>query len=210
MKKSVIYVKDFSFIYENNEYTFDEILKKHMFFKNLKIIILEEMLYIKSFFIESKMKDIEGYVLNKIEEIFPQNDEILYSYESSPKKDSIYIYSIKGREKVERLCEKATSLQVIPIQFMLRDCINKKTNSKKEGFIAIAELYDRFYFIESENGVFIDNYISDSIIDFQEYLKEKVIHRKIYMDEKLNIDEYIQGKTEIIKIDIARLVNEKV
>ena len=210
MKKSVVYVKDFSFIYENNEYTFDEILKKHMVFKNLKIIILEEMLYIKSFFIESKIKDIEGYVLNKIEEIFPENDEILYSYESSQKKDSIYIYSIKGREKVERLCEKATSLQVIPIQFMIRDCINKKINSKKERFIAIAELYDRFYFIESDNGVFIDNYISDSITDFQEYLKEKDFNGKIYLDEKLNFDEYMQGKTEIIKIDIARLVNEKV
>ncbi|MGN0143927.1 MAG: hypothetical protein ACI398_03020 [Clostridium sp.] len=210
MKKSVVYLKNFSFIYENNEYTFDDVLKKQMIFKNLKIIILEEMLYIKSFLIESKINNLEDYVLNKISEIFPENNEILYDYERTRDKNSIYVYSIKGREKIESLCEKSISLQVIPVQFIIRDYINKKLYGIKEKYIAIAKIYDRYYFIEYDNGVFVDNYISENITDLQEYLRSKDFNGKIYMDEKIYLDEYMNKKLKIIKIDIARLINEKV
>lgn len=210
MKKSIVYVKKFSFIYENNEYTFDDVLNKHMIFKYLKIVILEEILYIKNSSIKSKINDFEKYALHKIKDIFPENNEILYDYERSYNNDSIYIYSIKGREKIEFLCKDAISLQIIPVQFIIRDFINKKFCSRKENYMAAVKLYGRYYFIECSNGVFIDNYITDNFTNMNQYLKCKKLQGKMYIDMDLCFDEYLHDRLDIIKIDIARLINEKI
>lgn len=210
MKKSTVYVKNYSLIYENNEYTFEEILEKNIIFKYIKIVILEEMLYIKSFPIKLKINDLEKYIFNKITDIFPENGEILYDYEKNYNKDYIYIYSIKGREKIERLCRESTLLEIVPIQFVIREYLNKVLNTKKEDYMVVTQLYNKYYFIECNNGVFVDNYVTSNHIELHEYLKQKNIKGKIFVDKDCNFDEYYLNKVEIIKMNIVGLINEKV
>ena len=54
MKKDIVFIKDNSFVYKDNEYGFYELLDKNMKFKNLKAVVLGEELYIKSILIKSK------------------------------------------------------------------------------------------------------------------------------------------------------------
>ena len=167
------------------------------------------MLYIKSFPIKLKNSDLEKYIFNKITDIFPENGEILYDYEKNYNKDYIYIYSIKGREKIERLCRESTLLEITPIQFIIREYLNKILNTKKEDYRVVTHLYNKYYFIECNNGVFVDNYITNNYIELQEYLKHKNIKGKIFADKDCYLDEYFLDKVEIIKMNIVGSINEK-
>ncbi|WP_455797760.1 hypothetical protein [Clostridium butyricum] len=99
MKKDIVFIKDNSFVYKDNEYGFYELLDKNMKFKNLKAVVLGEELYIKSILIKSKYFELEKYIANEIKNIFSQNGEILYDYEKSENTNSVYIYSIRERKK---------------------------------------------------------------------------------------------------------------
>ena len=104
MKKTTIIMKPYSFIYSGNEYDFYG-LNEVVNFQNthLKIIILEEQLYIKIFKIKRDINKISSFIQDKINNIFPQNGEILYDYEKLNSEGVISIYSIKGKKKIEKL-----------------------------------------------------------------------------------------------------------
>ncbi|WP_294156658.1 hypothetical protein [uncultured Clostridium sp.] len=204
MKSDIVFIKDSSFYYKDNEYDFYEILEKNMSFKKLKIIILEEELYIKEVEIKSHFGDLEKNILKKIEEIFPKNDQILYHYEKCKNKKSIYIYSVKGREKVEKLCCECEVLTVVPIQFIMRKILNKKYAE----FKALAEYDSKYYYINCSEDVFIDNYTADNIEEVYDYFNKKNLIGKIIVDEKCSCDEYYLKNLEIIKLNFLRLIYE--
>lgn len=205
MKKDIVFVKDNSFYYQDNEYDFYEILEKNMCFRKLKVIILEEEIYIKK--IESRFYfgDSEKYILSKIEEIFPQNNQILYDYERSKNKKSIYIYSIKGKDKVEKLCCECEVLDVIPIQFIMRKILIKKYGD----FMALAEYDSKYYYINCSEGVFIDNYVADKIEEIYDYLNKRKLAGRLIVDKRCSYDEYYLRSLEIIKLDFVGLIYEK-
>ena len=207
MKKSVIFMKNHSLIYDNKEYALDEIMEGHMISKYLKIIILEEMLYIKTISLKSKIKNLEEYISNKITEIFPENNEILYDYEKNYNKNFVHIYSIKGRDKMEKLCRECVGLEIIPMQFVIRDSLKKILDIKKESYMAFTKFDDRYYFIECSNGAFVDNYVADECMKVQKYLKNKNLYGKLFIDKKCYLDEYFLNKAEIIQMDFVGLLN---
>lgn len=208
LKKDIVFMKENSFVYNNNEYVFDEILEKHMLFKKLEVIILEEMLYIKNIPVKFHFVNLEKYILDKIRYIFPQNGEILYDYERDNNKNLIYIYSVKGKDKVEKLSHESTFLEVIPIQFIMRKILNKILRNKNESFMALMQFDNNYYFIKCRSGVFVDNYVSENIMKIYDYFNEKNLEGKIIVDKVCSYDEYCLSKLEIIKMDIVGLIYE--
>ncbi|MDU4752292.1 MAG: hypothetical protein E6X86_14850, partial [Clostridium butyricum] len=135
MKKDIVFIKDNSFVYKDNEYGFYEFLDKNMKFKNLKAVVLGEELYIKNILIKSKYFELEKYIANEIKNIFSQNGEILYDYEKSKNKNSVYIYSIRGKEKVEKLCSRTVFLEVTPLQFIIRKTLKNILKNKCKDYM---------------------------------------------------------------------------
>ena len=209
MKKDIIFLKEFSFNYVNDEYGFDEIEKRYMFFKNLKVIILEESIYIKAIPLQYRFGNLEKYIENKIVEIFPQDGKILYDYEKSNEKNCVYIYAIRGKDKIEKLCSESVSLEVLPIQFIIKDILNIILRKKEIDVMALVKLDDIYYFIKCSNGLLIDNYVSEDILKIYDYLDEKNFQGKIIVDKKCSVDEYFLRNLEIIEKDILELIYEK-
>ena len=208
MKEGVVFVKENSFIYKDSEYIYDEISEKNMIFKRLKAVILEEMLYIKTIQLLLHGGSMEKYITDKIIEIFPQNGEILYDYEKQLNCNLVYVYSVKGKQRVEKLCSQSKYLEVIPIQFIIRKALKKVLNNKTEAYMAVAMFENSYYFIECSNGVFVDNLASKSVEEIYKHINGKCSEGKIFIDESCFINEYSLKKMEIIKMDIVGLINE--
>ena len=127
MRKVKILVKQNSYLYKNDEYDFYKLSDTiNLYNSKMKIIILEEPLYIKIFKINKNIRKISEFIQEKIENIFPQNGDILYDYEKLNSEGVVSIYSIKGKKKIEKLISNAKDIQVIPIQFFMREVMMKK------------------------------------------------------------------------------------
>ena len=120
MKKSIVIIKKNLFIYNGEEYDFDKVNEMNNLLKsNLKIIILEEELYVKQFKSEIKRNKIYDFIDYKISNDFPQNGDILYDFEKN--NNIIAIYYIKGAKRIEKISEIAKNIEVKPIQFIVKD-----------------------------------------------------------------------------------------
>lgn len=210
MKKNIIFLKECSFNYENCEYGFDEIKEKSMFFKNLKVIILEESIYIKSVPIKYRFVNFEKYIEKKIVNILPQDGRILYDYEESHDKKFVYIYVVRGKDKIEKLCSESRFLEVLPIQFVIKSILDIQLRKKYKNIMALMQWEKTYYFIKCSNGVLTDNYVSEDISKIYEYLNERNFEGEIVVDKKCSCDEYYLRKLEIIKKDIVELIYEKI
>lgn len=208
MKKDIVFIKDNSFVYKDNEYGFYEFLDKNMKFKNLKAVVLGEELYIKNILIKSKYFELEKYIANEIKNIFSQNGEILYDYEKSKNKNSVYIYSIRGKEKVEKLCSRTVFLEVTPLQFIIRKTLKNIFKNKCKDYMSLIKFDNKYYFIKCSNDVFIDNYVSKDLEKVCQYIDSKYEKEIIIIDNKCFLDEYSLEKLEIIKKDIVGAINE--
>lgn len=208
MKKNIIFLKENSFDYENHEYGFNEIEEKSMYFKNLKVIILEESLYIKNISLKFRFGNLEKYIEKKIADIFPQDGKILYDYEKNHDNNCVYIYAVRGKDKIEKLCSESVSLEVIPIQFVIKKILNIVLRKKYEDIMALIQFEKTYYFIKCANGALIDNYVSENIKKIYDYLNEKDFKGKIVVDKICSCDEYYLNKLEIIKKDIVGLIYE--
>ena len=102
MKKSIVIIKKNLFIYNGEEYDFDKVNEMNNLLKsNLKIIILEEELYVKQFTSKIKRNKIYEFIDYKINNDFPQNGDILYDFEKN--NNIIAIYYIKGAKRIEKI-----------------------------------------------------------------------------------------------------------
>ncbi len=208
MRERIVFVKENSFIYKNSEYIYDEISENNMIFKRLKAVILEEVLYIKTIQILLHIGSMEKYIKDKIIEIFPQSGEVLYDYEKKSNCNLVYVYSVKGKQRVEKLCSESKYLEVIPVQFIIRKALIKALHNKNEAYMAVAIFENRYYFIQCSNGVFVDNLVSTSLEEIYEHINEKCWKGKVFMDQSCHINEYSLENMEIIKMDIVGLINE--
>lgn len=211
MKKSIIIIKKNSFIYNEEEYDFDKVDDICNLLKvNLKIIILEEDLYIKQFINKIRKYKINEFVDYKINNDFPQNGDILYDYEFKKKNNIICIYSIRGAQRIEKLSGTAKNIEVKPIQFIIKDLMMKFFKNDVFACEVLVEFNGYYYYISFKEGLFFNGFVEKDINTAFNKIIENTNLKEIYVDSSITDCSYLTNKIKIIKTDIGELINEKI
>lgn len=213
MKKSIILINKNFFILNNKEYDFDKINEiNHLLKSNLKIVILEENLYVKQFTWKAahkgKRQKINEFVDYKINNEFPQTGDLLYDFEKND--NNIAIYSMKGAKRVECLSKKADNLEVKPIQFIIKEIMFKRLKKSDFNAQVLIKFNECYYYACFKNGLFnfgLADENKDSILNtvLQEHNTEE-----IYIDHSIANIICSNDKLKIIKLNLGELINEKI
>lgn len=210
MNKVKILLKQHSYLYGNNEYDFFDVSNMVKINNSkIKIIILEEPIFVKIFQVDRNITKIEDFIEEKIENIFPQNGDILYDYEIVRREGLLSIYSIKGKKKVEKLIATARDARVIPIQFFIREVISKRMRNKKLTCGVIIKIDKNYYFVYIKRGLIAYNYISPNIDEIIDKIELQAIKDEIYIDESIDYTKAKENNTKYIKINIKDKIYEK-
>lgn len=206
MKKSIILINKNSFVFNYQEYGFDRINEIVALFKpRLKIIILEENLYVKQFTNNVKRHKMYEFVDNKINNDFPQTGDLLYHFEKN--NNIIAIYSIKGAKRIERLSITSNSLEIKPIQFIIREIMQKILKRNNFNANVVLKLNKVYYFTCFKNGLFNYGFVGENE---DSILNEINNFEEIYTDNN-DFDIFSsKKKIKIIKLNMGDLINEKV
>ncbi|EHI99728.1 hypothetical protein CDLVIII_3152 [Clostridium sp. DL-VIII] len=206
MKKSIILINKSSFVFNNQEYNFDRINEVVDLFKpRLKIVILEENLYVKQFHDKVKKHKMYELVNNKINNNFPQTGDLLYDFEK--KNNIIVIYSIKGAKRIEKLSIASSFLEIKPIQFIIKEVMQKILKRNNFNADVVVKLNEFYYFTCFKKGLFNYGFVNDN---------EELILNEINDSEEIYIDNNVfdifssKNKIKIIKLNIGDLINEKI
>ena len=208
MKKSIVIIKKNSFIYNEEEYDFDKVNDINNLLKsNIKIVILEEELYVKQFESELKRNKMYDFIEYKINNDFPQNGDILYDFEKN--NNSIFIYYIKGAKRIEKISEKAKNIEVKPIQIIVKEVMMKILKNNIFNCKVLIKFNEHYYYISFKGGLFYYNYIEKD----KEIVLDKIVQNndfgEMYVDTSLG-DLALTNKFNIIKINIGELINENI
>lgn len=208
MKKSIVIIKKDSFIYNEEEYDFDKVNDMNNLLKsNIKIVILEEELYVKQFESELKRNKMYDFIEYKINNDFPQNGDILYDFEKN--NNSIFIYYIKGAKRVEKISERAKNIEVKPIQIIVKEVMMKILKNNIFDCKVLMKFNEHYYYISFKEGLFYCNYIEKD----KEIISDKIVRNydfgEIYIDTSVG-DFSLTNKFKIIKINIGELIYEKI
>ncbi|MBX7385213.1 hypothetical protein K4H63_00270 [Clostridium chauvoei] len=133
---------------------------------------------------------------------------MLFHYEYFKKNNLVYIYSIKRGLTVEKLSKDAKKLKVIPIQFLIKDLINRKFKKYKD-IISITKFRDIYYLTSIKNKMIVDcdildinkdindilvSYGSNNLIVLDDDIKEKIDTSKFKLINFLKIGEIIDER----------------
>ena len=210
MRKVKILVKQHSYLYKNDEYDFYKLSDTiNLYNSKMKIIILEEPLYIKIFKINKNIRKISEFIQDKIDNIFPQNGDILYDYEKLNSEGVISIYSIKGKRKIEKLITNAKDIQVVPIQFFMREVMMKKMKNKKLTCGVIFQIDKNYYYVYIKKGLIADNYISGNLDEIIDKINAQQIESQVYIDDCISDINIHKSHIKFIKINIKEQMHEK-
>jgi len=208
MKKSIVIIKKNLFIYNGEEYDFDKVNEMNNLLKsNLKIIILEEELYVKQFKSEIKRNKIYDFIDYKISNDFPQNGDILYDFEKN--NNIIAIYYIKGAKRIEKISEIAKNIEVKPIQFIVKDIMVKILKTNIFNCKVIIKLNEYYYYISFKEGLFYYGLVEKDKEIVLDKISQNDDFGEIYVDNSL-CDLSLTNRFKIIKINIGELINEKI
>jgi len=209
MNKSVVIVKKNFFTYNEEEYDFDRVTDiKHLLKSNIKLIILDEELYVKQFTNKIKGRKIYDFIAYKIDNDFPQNGDILYDFEKN--KNVIAIYYIKGAKRIERLSELAKNIEVKPIQFIVKDIMKKILKSDLFSCKVLIKLNEYYYYMLFKEGLFYYGFVKGNKESVVNILFENNDFGEIYIDNDIIDDLFLEDKFKIIKINLGELINEKI
>jgi len=208
MKKSIVIIKKNLFIYNGEEYDFDKVNEMNNLLKsNLKIIILEEELYVKQFKNEIKRNKMYDFIDYKINNDFPQNGDILYDFEKN--NNIIAIYYIKGAKRIEKISEIAKNIEVKPIQFIVKDVMMKILKTNIFNCKVIIKLNEYYYYISFKEGLFYYGLVEKDKEIVLDKISQNDDFGEIYVDNSL-CDLSLTNKFKIIKMNIGELINEKI
>jgi hypothetical protein len=208
MKKSIVIIKKNLFIYNGEEYDFDKVNEMNNLLKsNLKIIILEEELYVKQFKSEIKRNKIYDFIDYKINNDFPQNGDILYDFEKN--NNIIAIYYIKGAKRIEKISEIAKNIEVKPIQFIVKDVMMKILKTNIFNCKVIIKLNEYYYYISFKEGLFYYGLVEKNKEIVLDKISQNDDFGEIYVDNSL-CELSLTNKFKIIKMNIGELINEKI
>jgi len=209
MNKSVVIVKKNFFTYNEEEYDFDRVTDiKHLLKSNIKLIILDEELYVKQFTNKIKGRKIYDFIAYKIDNDFPQNGDILYDFEKN--KNVIAIYYIKGAKRIERLSELAKNIEVKPIQFIVKDIMKKILKSDLFSCKVLIKLNEYYYYMLFKEGLFYYGFVKGNKESVVNILFENNDFGEIYVDNDIIDDLFLEDQFKIIKINLGELINEKI
>ena len=208
MKKSIVIIKKNLFIYNGEEYDFDKVNEMNNLLKsNLKIIILEEELYVKQFKSEIKRNKMYDFIDYKINNDFPQNGDILYDFEKN--NNIIAIYYIKGAKRIEKISEIAKNIEVKPIQFIVKDVMMKILKTNIFNCKVIIKLNEYYYYISFKEGLFYYGLVEKDKEIVLDKISQNDDFGEIYVDNSL-CDLSLTNKFKIIKMNIGEIMYEKI
>jgi hypothetical protein len=208
MKKSIVIIKKNLFIYNGEEYDFDKVNDINNLLKsNLKIVILEEELYVKQFKSEIKRSKMYEFIDYKINNDFPQNGDILYDFEKN--NNIIAIYYLKGAKRIEKITEIAKNIEVKPIQFIVKDVMKKILKTNIFNCKVIIKLNEYYYYISFKEGLFYYGLVEKDKEIVLDKINENNDFGEIYVDNSL-CDLSFTNKFKIVKMNIGELINEKI
>lgn len=211
MKFSTVIFKQNEFVFDNVKYAFYDIEKvKAYFSKNIKVILEDEPLMLNKFKIKTKRHKLDEEAEKVINNKFPQNGELLYSYKYDKRNKELYIYHIKAAREIKCVADKADNLIIIPFHEALKNlCMSKNRKSHKE-FIAVARHNNKYYYIEVCNKLISKCSIVKNIEEILNFINISEI-REIYFfaHEKENMYEVIKKCGCKKEIKIFELDREK-
>lgn len=211
MKKTIIIIKKNSLILDGKEYNFDNIYEiKHLIKANIKIIILEEDLYVKKFENNVKRCNVSEFVNYKISTDFPQNGDILYDYEFKKKSNVILIYSIRSAKRIEKLCENAKELEVKPIQFVIKKVMARYLKNNSFTAKVLIKFNEVFYFVSFIEGLFSYGFIEEDKELVLGKIAKNSEHGDIYVDEHCAKALISEGKIKHVKMNMRELIDEEI
>lgn len=208
-KNSVVTMKPYSFVYNKEEYDFHNFKEEiDLSNCNMKIVMAEEQLFIKIFEVNNDIKKILSFIQDKIDNIFPQNGEILYDYEKNNDNNLLAIYSIKGKKRIEKLSQNANNLEVKPIQLIVKKSLIKKLKNKNLSCSVIFKFEDSFYYLKIDKGLLYENHISENLyIVLDKVLKDDI--SELYIDQNIDYTKLHIDNIRFIKLNMEELVYDK-
>lgn len=150
--KDIIFVEGSRFRVNDKVYELESInkfLSKAK--KRRKIIIYNENMFNKQIDFKQNKNINEEEINKKITEEFGEDKSYLFNYRKNFKNKSINIYAIKAGVMVEALSAGAESIDVVPVQLILKKLIQREIN--KKSWNAIAKLGEYFYFLSVDSSV---------------------------------------------------------
>lgn len=179
--------------------------------RNIKIIILEEPLLIKTYKFEGENNILDEYVDEVISRDFSLDDDLLFHYEYSKTNKIVFVYSVKKLKIVELIIKRVRTLEIIPIQFFIKGEIYKRLRGCRN-YVSLTKIKEMYYIINVVNGYILNTYVTKSKEEMNSYVnKHKTDLNDIILDYNLNKDEEIEDfKFKSIKyLKIGELVNER-
>jgi hypothetical protein len=209
MTKSIILINKNSYIYNGEEYDFDKFDEINNSLKsNIKIVILEEELYVKQFNVNMKRRKIYEFIDYKINNDFPQNGDILYDFEKN--NNTIAIYSIKGAKRIEKIAKNAKKLEVKPIQFIIKDTMGKILRNNPLTCKVLIKYNEYYYYTSFKEGLYDYGFATENKDIVLNTLLKTQNFGEIYVDDDTANLISLNNKFKIIKITIGELINERI
>lgn len=150
-------------IYNNDVYDDLDILIDKLGDKR-KIIIFDKDILVKIYEFKNKPKNLLQEVNNKIHEDIPLQDDILIHYEYNNRNKKLIIYYMSGGVVIDRLSSDAKKLEVVPIQFIIKE-FAEKSLKKKSKYTAIVKIKNKIYMIKVNQNYITESYIT---VEFNE------------------------------------------
>lgn len=186
----------------------DILLKKIK--KNRRIIIVEEPLLVRIKIFQDKKVIIEDFVQEIIEKEFSRYNDLLFHYEVDKENNKMFLYAIKNGAAIDKVLTGANNVEVIPIQKIIKNIIDKKYKNLKN-YIFIIEIKKLYYLINVKNNYIISADIKDNLNELLEmsYCCENI--KDIIFDVNIKNNEIISRELYKLAtfIDVGEKVNEK-
>lgn len=190
--KSKILVEDNMFIVDGKSY--DEIKIRKILNKKAEFIILNENISIKVF--ENIRFVSENSIEEFIDEEYKKQENILTHYEHDRRHGRLYVYSVGSAYKIDEVVNGLEEVQVIPIQFYIKENMKKRLFMKKN-YNIIALIKNNIYKMRLKNNylssceIIKESDLSAEILDGIDSKEEIIMDTCLanYFDEK-NIEKY--------------------
>lgn len=209
MKNEIIILRKNSFTYNNERYNIEELRNlDEIMHQCVTVVILQEELYSKHFYISNKRNGFVKFIERKIKNEFPQNGDILYDYEEC-ENNIVAIYSIKGKSKIAPLEKYIKELHVKPIQVIIRSILKSLLKEESLNIKALVKFEEYYYYICLKKGLFYEciaeknfDFVINKIIEQGEGgllisnidLKQLEMLKNIFKIKYIKMEDYINEK----------------
>lgn len=210
--KSIVGVEKSGYIYKGEVYEHKDNMKLNAKLGgDREVVILGEVLLIKIYNFKESETLIEKFIEENITKDFLSGEDLLFHYEYVKSKNKIYVYSIKKGVEVEKITVGAKKLEIVPVQFKIKELVNNKLK-KCRSFISIAKIRGVYYLINVEDGYIINGLVNENIDNiFIEIPKYVNVNKEIVIDITITIEENneVEELKNIQYLKIGEIINEK-